>query len=335
MPMKLSTSKRKTSDDEFYTMYKDCVRELHKYDLRGKKIICPCDTPDSNIYKYLKDCYYDVTCDSKEWRNVDYSKYDLVITNPPFSQVREFISYLVHQQIDFIIIVSDVLRYSIANGRIDFGVFLYKGWDAQNFLRPDGSIKSIHCGWVSTIKDDYGENRIIGDDSMITKEFGKGKCLNGGVANDDIYTPRNISKEIINMFDLKGLVLDPFKGDGSFYDQFPSSVEKDWCEIKEGKDFFNYNKSVDWIVSNPPYSILDDVLKHSFEIADNIVYLVPLSKVVSSMDRIRKINSFGGVPYIYILSAAKCEFPFGFPACVIHFKYGYRGPTTIEVDVEY
>ena len=106
----LKTCKRKTFDDEFYTMYKDVVRELHKYDLRGKKIICPCDNKDSNIYKYLKHCYYDVKCDDKEWRNVDYSKYDLVITNPPFSQVREFIRYLVNEKIDFIIIVSDVLR---------------------------------------------------------------------------------------------------------------------------------------------------------------------------------------------------------------------------------
>lgn len=34
----IKTCKRKTLDDEFYTMYKDCVRELHKYDLRGKKL---------------------------------------------------------------------------------------------------------------------------------------------------------------------------------------------------------------------------------------------------------------------------------------------------------
>ena len=37
MPQQLKTCRRKTTDDEFYTMYKDCVRELHKYDLRGKK----------------------------------------------------------------------------------------------------------------------------------------------------------------------------------------------------------------------------------------------------------------------------------------------------------
>ena len=115
---------------------------------------------------------------------------------------------------------------------------------------------------------------------MITNNFGKGKCLNGNKPNDDVLTPVEISKKIIDMFDIEGTVLDPFKGQGSFYNQYPNNVIKEWCEIKEGKDFFKYNQKVDWIVSNPPYSILDEVLDHSFEIADNIVYLVPLSKIV-------------------------------------------------------
>lgn len=161
----IKTCRRKTMDDEFFTMMKDAIRELHKYDLRGKKIICPFDTKESNIYKYLKYCYYDVKCDSKDWRKVDYSKYDIVITNPAFSEARDFIRYLVSIKMDFIMIVSDVLRYSIKNGKVDFNVQLYKGWDAQKFHRPDGTIKAVHCGWVSTIPDDYGENRPLkGDD---------------------------------------------------------------------------------------------------------------------------------------------------------------------------
>lgn len=161
MPQQIKTCRRKTDDDEFYTMYKDVVRELHKYDFRGKKIICPCDTKESNIYKYLKDCYYDVKQSSTDWRKVDYSKYDIVITNPPFSQVREFIRTLADKKIDFVIIVSDVLRYSIKNGKTTFGVTLYNGKDAQKFNRPDGSIQPVHCGWIGTIQDDWKENQCI------------------------------------------------------------------------------------------------------------------------------------------------------------------------------
>ncbi len=166
---------------------------------------------------------------------------------------------------------------------------------------------------------------------MIHANFGKGKCLNGNKPNDNVTTPVEISCMIINKFSLYGLILDPFKGTGSFYDNYPNNLEKDWCEIKQNKDFFFYNNHVDWIISNPPYSIFDEVLEHSFEIADNIVYLVPLSKIVSSMGRIRKIKKYGGVPYILILSASKCKFPFGFPACAIYLKKNYKGSTKIEV----
>lgn len=162
MPQQLKTCRRKTQDDEFYTMYKDCVRELHKYDLRGKKIICPCDTRESNIYKYLKDCYYDVKCDCKEWRNIDYSKYDIVITNPPFSQVREFIAYLLKCKIDFIIVVSDVMVYYAKQGKTSLGFDFYVGKDLQWFIRPDGADKRVHCRWIATFQDDWKENKRIG-----------------------------------------------------------------------------------------------------------------------------------------------------------------------------
>ena len=166
---------------------------------------------------------------------------------------------------------------------------------------------------------------------MLTNKFGRGKGLiTGNDKNDKIFTPLNVAKQIIDLFDLKGKVLDAFMGNGAFYKQYPDNVEKDWCEIDKDRDFFEYNDKVDWIITNPSYSIFDEVLKHSFEIADNIVYLVPLSKMFSSMGRLRKILDFGNIKEIYILSASKCGFPFGFPCCAVHFEKGFNGKTLIE-----
>lgn len=159
--------------------------------------------------------------------------------------------------------------------------------------------------------------------------FVKGKT--GNSTTDKVYTPTNIAKLIIDKFPLEGKVLDAFKGKGAFYDNYPDTVEKEWCEIDDGKDFFEYDTHVDWIITNPPYSIYDEVMSHSFEIADNIVYLVPLSKVVSSLGRMKKIAEYGGVPYIFIIGASRCGFPFGFPACAIHIKKDYVGDTKIEM----
>lgn len=166
---------------------------------------------------------------------------------------------------------------------------------------------------------------------MITNKFGRGKGLiTGNKTNDKISTPGNIAKHIIGLFPLSGKVLDPFKGTGAFYDNLPETVSKDWCEIDDGRDFFDYTDSVDWIISNPPYSIFDEVLEHSFAISNNIVYLVPLSKLFTSMRRIRDIFNYGDIREIHIISASRCGFPFGFPACAVWFQKGYSGLTRIK-----
>lgn len=161
MPRQLKTCRRVTKDDEFYTRYEDVVRELHKYDLRERKIICPCDTKKSNIYRYLKHCQYNVTCSSTDWRKINYNDYDLVITNPPFSQIREFVQHLEHNKIDFIIVISDVMRYMIQTHRYSPPCLLYLGRDIQKFARPDGTLKHVHCRWVATLPDNYRQNTLI------------------------------------------------------------------------------------------------------------------------------------------------------------------------------
>lgn len=85
--------------------------------------------------------------------------------------------------------------------------------------------------------------------------------------NDKCMTPPHVAQQLIDLLpiELHARILDPFKGNGAFYDWLPT---KEWCEIDEGRDFFDYNKPVDWIVSNPPYSIFDAVLDHSFDIPE-------------------------------------------------------------------
>jgi len=73
--------------------------------------------------------------------------------------------------------------------------------------------------------------------------------------NDVVYTPLSLAKLLINMADIQpsDRVLDPCRGDSIFYNNFPDCI-KDFCEITENKDFFEYNKPVDIIIGNPPFS---------------------------------------------------------------------------------
>ena len=168
---------------------------------------------------------------------------------------------------------------------------------------------------------------------MLTDKFGYGKGLRTGKApNDDVYTPPEIAKIMLEYLPYSEgeTFLEPCRGKGAIYECLPDN--KDWCEIKEGRDFFEWQKEVDWIITNPPYSIFDDFVGHCCEVARNVVLLCPLSKLVSSMGRIRRLESYGNPVSVFILSASKCGFPFGFPACVVHFQKGYKGETEIGID---
>jgi len=81
--------------------------------------------------------------------------------------------------------------------------------------------------------------------------------------HDVFYTPKGLAERMICLTNLKqnDMVLDAFAGKMVFFDCFPSFVKKGWCEITEGKDFFDYVEMVDWVVSNPPYSLLDKIFK--------------------------------------------------------------------------
>ena len=92
--------------------------------------------------------------------------------------------------------------------------------------------------------------------------------------NDIVFTPDWLAKLICSMYDIKGKVLEPCKGEGAFLKYLPEDT--DWCEITEGKNYYDYNKQVDWVVTNPPYSDFNRFLKHTFNLSKNVLLLVPM-----------------------------------------------------------
>lgn len=147
--------------------------------------------------------------------------------------------------------------------------------------------------------------------------------------NDVVFTPDDIAKKICELFPIKNRVLEPCKGEGAFLKFLPQDT--DWCEITEGRNFYDYGQRVDWLVTNPPYSDFNRFLTHSFELAENIVLLVPLAKMFKSMGTIRQVMNYGNIVSIHLLPASKAGFPFGFPCGVFHLKRGYEGTTSIQL----
>jgi hypothetical protein len=101
--------------------------------------------------------------------------------------------------------------------------------------------------------------------------------------NDVFITPVALAKTHIDM--IKSIPtdvwLDPFKNSGNYYNQFPTE-NKEYTELLEGKDFFDYTTKVDVICSNPPYSMIDNVLEHSVKLEPRVIsYLIGVNNLTS------------------------------------------------------
>lgn len=130
--------------------------------------------------------------------------------------------------------------------------------------------------------------------------------------DDDLYmfhqTPAELCKKLIDLtpFDIGDSVLEPFKGTGSFYNAFPEHVKKDWCEIREGKDYKDFKGTIDWVCSNPPFKLENDVtnkkenvfyklLLHFTQICNKGIAFLGNDYCLSSLTapRIKELNSRG------------------------------------------
>lgn len=146
--------------------------------------------------------------------------------------------------------------------------------------------------------------------------------------SDIVYTPDNVVLDMLSFFPIAGKILDPCKGDGAFIKRLPGDAE--WCELREGRDFFNHTEHVDWIVGNPPYSIFRDFLAHSYNIADNILYIVPTNKIFQSFKIMDMIDRNGGIHTMLVYGGGQnVGFPFGFSVGAFYFKKGYVGASKI------
>lgn len=141
--------------------------------------------------------------------------------------------------------------------------------------------------------------------------------------NDCIMTPKWVAEDMIAHFSPSGNILEPCKGDGVFTELLPKA---NWCEIKEGKDFFSYHSKVDWIISNPPFSVMRKFILHSFEVADEIVYLVPVWKIYLSYGLVKETVKFGGMKEIrWYGTGGDLGFPMGNGIGAVHWSRNYKG----------
>ena len=143
---------------------------------------------------------------------------------------------------------------------------------------------------------------------------------------DVVYTPDWVVVDMLAHFQPSGVVLDPCRGMGAFHKRLPDGSP--WCEITEGVDFFEWTDHVDWVIGNPPYSISRAWMRHSFTVADNLLYLLPVRHMYSAYGLLREVAEFGGICAIRLYgTGTRVGFPMGNAVGAVHIQRDYDGPT--------
>lgn len=112
--------------------------------------------------------------------------------------------------------------------------------------------------------------------------------------NDVFITPLKLAKYNIDMIDYSpdDIWYDPFKNNGSYYNQFPNE-NKLWSEILDDKDFFDFNEKCDIICSNPPYSMIDKVLEKSVSLRPHTIsYLIGINNLTAKRIEYMENNGY-------------------------------------------
>ena len=95
------------------------------------------------------------------------------------------------------------------------------------------------------------------------------------IPNDIVFTPLAVAMKLIEMAAIKAAdrVLDPCCGEGVFFDNL-TNCKKDYCEIVEGKDFIEYEKGVDVIICNPPFSLYTRCISKCIYLSPQIIAFI-------------------------------------------------------------
>lgn len=155
------------------------------------------------------------------------------------------------------------------------------------------------------------------------------RSMNPKGGDDRVYTPPPLAQQIVRHFDPGGSCLEPCAGEDAFIHAMclaPLAFIVYECEIDRGEDFFDFNLKVDWIITNPPWSQFRQFLKHSMELADNVVFLANLNAWVTR-SRMRDVFDAGfGYKEALLVDTPPKPWPqTGFQLAAVHIQRGYTG----------
>jgi hypothetical protein len=169
-------------------------------------------------------------------------------------------------------------------------------------------------------------------------------------SDNDIETPPGLVSAIIEYYApfisesiSLPFVLDPCAGlNHVFYNEISETFwcQTFYCEIKEGKDFFNFEEKVDWVIGNPPFISYRQFVDHSMEIADNICFIVTLNKPLGLKSIYNLMSAgkaegkdFWGFKNVKLWRTPKSWPQSGIQIGTVWMKKNWNGPCDFDMDM--
>lgn len=123
--------------------------------------------------------YNPATGEGVRFQDLDYSKYDICATNPPFTAFIEFIDTMFENNMKFIIIgPQNAITYkNVFNHIMQNEMWLGYHYHLAGFIRPDGSRVNKQdnlarsCGWFTNMEVSYRNNFMMLDEEYEPSKY--------------------------------------------------------------------------------------------------------------------------------------------------------------------
>lgn len=148
--------------DEFYTRPQDVELLMEQYVpyLRDKNILIPCAGDDGPWATYLRSqgCENITTDPEKHYEHFDFSDYDMVISNIPFSRTTDFLTRLDEAGCEGLIVMPAIsIRSKPAVSLLNKGWKAYDEGTPHVFNRPSGKVREVACYVLTSFRTNVHE----------------------------------------------------------------------------------------------------------------------------------------------------------------------------------
>lgn len=207
------------------------------------------------------------------FQDIDYSKYDLIITNPPFSQFREFINTMFKNDKKFLVIgpqnaltYRECFRYVQENK-----MWLGYHFHMTGFVLPDGTqiAKSDNrvrsCCWFTNLEVKIRHDELILTEKYTPEKFPSYYNFDG----IDVTETKDIPYDYDGYIGVPITFMQKYNPDQFEIIGLGAEIEKKYLHTTDGDKIHYIDKETNKIMYTFPYTVSERKIGNGLRINDN------------------------------------------------------------------